>query len=151
MDTTNDDFLNSSPTLDQPYPVLEIHAHLEYSQDPWYQDKIYAISDGGADSCILGEYCKVVEHTGRYANLVGYHPETTKSSKIPIVNGLIKVRSSTTGNYPVFLRINEAPYYKNSPITLLSEYKIRDYGLVIDSVATKHQINFVNQVLNDLN
>jgi hypothetical protein len=103
---------------------LEIRAHLEYGQNSWYSDKVYAISDGGADSCILGQHAKVLEYTGRHANLVGYHPETTKTDKVPIVTALIKAKSSTTGNYPVLLKVHEAPFYKNSPVTLLSEYQI---------------------------
>jgi hypothetical protein len=37
------------------------------------------------------------------------------------------------------LKVNEAVYYKDNPITLLSEYQIREYGFVIDSVAKKHR------------
>ena len=51
---------------------------------------------------------------------------------------MIKARSSSIGNLPVILKINEAPYNPTSPITLLSEYQIREYGLIIDSVAQKH-------------
>jgi hypothetical protein len=36
------------------------------------------------------------------------------------------------------LRINETVYNKNSPITLLSEYQMREHGIVVDSVASKH-------------
>ena len=32
---------------------IEIRAHFEYAEA--YADKIYAISDGGADSCVLGK------------------------------------------------------------------------------------------------
>ena len=41
-------------------------------------------------------------------------------------------------NIPVLLKINEAVYNKGSPITLLSEYQIRENGFVLDSVAEKH-------------
>ena len=70
--------------------------------------------------------------------MIGYNPETTKSDKVPIVTALIKAKSSSTGNHPILLKIHETPYNSHSPITLLSEYQIREYGLVIDSVATKH-------------
>ena len=59
--------------------------------------------------------------------------------KVPIVCALIKARSNTVGSIPVLLRINEAPLLANSPITLISEYQVREYGLVIDSVAKKHR------------
>jgi len=118
---------------------VEVRAHLEYAQHSLYQDKIYAISDGGADSTIIGQNAKVIDYTGRSANLVGYDPATTRSGKIPIVSAFLKVRSSAPGGIPVLLRVNEAPYNRHSPVTLLSEYQIREYGLIIDSVATKHK------------
>ena len=122
---------------------LEVKAHFLYT-DSWYNSKgrtskIFAISDGGADSCFVGKYAKVLEYTGRYANLVGYDPGTTRMEKVPIVTALIKVKSSTKEQYPILLKINETPFNANSPVTLLSEYQIREYGLVIDSVAKKHK------------
>ena len=63
---------------------------------------------------------------------------TTRKDKVPIVTALLKVRSSSTKTFPIFLKVHEAPYLPLSPITLLSEYQIREYGLIIDSVAKKH-------------
>ena len=128
-----------SPDASSDELIVNVKAHLEYAQNSWYTNKIYAISDGGADSCIVGKYAHVKHYTGRYANLVGYSPETTRTEKVPIVTALIKVKSSSEGGYPILLEINEAPYNEGSPITLLSEYQIREYGLVIDSVAKKHK------------
>ena len=48
-------------------PILKVRAHLEYSHKEWYPNKVYAISDGGADSCIVGKHAKVLSYTGRYA------------------------------------------------------------------------------------
>lgn len=39
---------------------------------------------------------------------------------------------------PILFKVNESPYIENSPITLLYVYQIREYGLVVDYVATKH-------------
>ena len=80
---------------------------------------------------------RVVHYTGRYAHLVGYDPADTRSSKIPIVTADLKVKAHN--GIPVILRIHETPYNQHSPITLLSEYQIRETGLVIDSVASKHK------------
>jgi hypothetical protein len=96
----------------------------------------YAICDSGADSCVVGRLAKIQSVTMRTANLVGYDPETTKSSSLPIVTALLKTMSAE--NVPLLLRVNEAVYNQNSPITLLSEYQIREYGKVVDSVAMKH-------------
>ena len=78
---------------------------------------------------------KVLDYTGRHANLVGYDPRTTRTDRVPIVTALIKARSNVIGQIPVLLKVNQAPLNKNSPIILLSEYEIREHGLIIDSVA----------------
>ena len=80
--------------------TIEIKAHIEYSIYSAFQDKVYAIADGGADACILGKYCKVINYTGRYANLVGYDPKTTRTEKVPIVSAYIKAITSSIGNLP---------------------------------------------------
>ena len=145
-DNTDDDVLQSSAfmvkqrlSIDPPSDILEVKAHFEYVMNPNIQNSVYAISDGGADSCILGKHAKDMSYTGRFANLVGYDPENTKRDQVPIVSALIKTRSSSTGHYPVLLKVHEAPYLHQSPLTLLSEYQIREYGLICDSVAKKHR------------
>ena len=87
----------------------------------------------------MGRNAKVISYTGRYASLVGYDPENTRTDKVPIVSAYLKVISSSYGNYPILLKVHEAPYNPESTITLLSEYQIREYDLVIDSVARKHK------------
>ncbi|HYX14539.1 MAG TPA: hypothetical protein VE944_09245, partial [Nostoc sp.] len=146
---TDDDFCHVSsammvrvsvdPPEGNPDTDIEVRAHFEYTSIPELKSKFYAISDSGADSCVLGNMAKVLTYTGRYASLIGYDPANTKSERVPIVTALIKARSSSNMNYEVLLKINEAPLNKGSPITLLSEYQIREHGLVIDSVARKHR------------
>ena len=114
--------------------TITIRANLEYTKST---GRNYAISDSGADSSILGCHCHVVSHTGRYAFLVGYDPATTRSAKIPIITGYVKVMSQV--NIPIVLQINEAPYNATSPVTLLSEYQARDYGIIIDSISQRHK------------
>ena len=77
-------------TIDTPDDV-EIRAHFEYSEV--YNDKVYAISDGGADSCVLGTHAHVIHYTGRSATLVGYDPTTTRTTKVRIVSAYLKVMS----------------------------------------------------------
>ena len=62
---------------------------------------------------------------------------------MPIVSVYIKTVSLSIGNHPVLLKINEAPYNSNSPITLLSEYQIREYNLVIDSVVKNQKSSYI--------
>jgi len=70
--------------------------------------------------------------------LVGYNPVNTKSKQIPIVCAYIKTIEPKSG-FPILLKINEAPYCQDNGITLISEYQVREYGYVIDSVAKKHK------------
>ena len=86
---------------------------------------------------MVQENARVVSHTGRYATLVGYDPKHTRSKRIPIVTAYVKVRAHN--GIPVLLKINEAVYNEGSPVTLLSEYQMRDHGYVVDSVAAKHK------------
>ena len=113
----NEELTNSS---DDKEPIFQVRAHLEYGKQEWYPNKVYAISDGGADSCIVGKYAKVESYTGKTANLVGYNPEKTKTLNVPIVTVLIKVMTSS--GIPILLRLHEAPLNQDSSITLISEY-----------------------------
>ena len=70
---------------------------------------------------------------------------------MPIVLAYIKTKDKNqeilyfktkdkSGNI-VFLLIHEAPYLAHSPTTLLSEYRIREYGKGIDLYAKTHVIS----------
>ena len=74
---------------------IDVKAHFGYRDNSNFKDAIYAISDGGADSFILGMNAKVLSYTGRFANMVGYDPNTTRKEKVPIITGLIKVESNS--------------------------------------------------------
>ena len=113
---------------------LTVHAHFEYTTRA---TKNYAISDSGADSCCLGKHCHPVAYTGRYAILVGYNPDQTRSGKVPIITAYIKVMSQM--DIPVILQVHEAPYMADSNVTLTSEYQAREHGIVIDSVSKRHK------------
>ena len=52
------------------------------------------------------------------------------------MTALLKTMSAE--NVPFLLRVNKAVYNQNSPITLPSEYQIREHGIVVDSIAKKH-------------
>lgn len=119
---------------------IEVHTNVEYenkfinlSHTPRVS---YAICDSGANSCVVGKIAKVESFTLRTANLAGYDPQTTKTSGLPIVTALLKTMSAE--NVPMLLQVHEAVYNQNSSITLLSEYQLREYGIVVDSVASKH-------------
>src|SRR5687768_5098195 len=127
------------PPAGDPDTDIEVRAHFEYTNIPELKHKFYAISDSGADSCVLGKMAKIVSHTGRYASLIGYDPKNTTSGRVPIVEALIKTMPSSIGNLPILLRLFECPIMEESNITLISEYQVREHGLKIDSVARKHK------------
>ena len=114
---------------------ITVRAHLEWVQA--YDDATYALSDSGADSAILGRHAHVLYETGRYATLVGYNPSHTQTARVPIVTAYVKCKSSQD-DICVFLKINEAPWIQNNPITLISEYQVRDHGFRIDSTSKHH-------------
>ncbi len=99
--------------------------------------KHYALSDSGADSTVVGSMAHVVGYTGRFATLVGYKPDSTATPLVPIATVMVLARSHT--GIPVILKIHEAPYIESNPIMLISEYQVREYGLVIDSTSKRHK------------
>ena len=86
---------------------------------------------------MVGSLAHVVGYTGRFATLVGYKPDSTTTPQVPICTVMILATSHT--GIPVILKINEAPYISDNPIMLLSEYQIREHGLIIDPTAKKHK------------
>jgi hypothetical protein len=117
---------------------LQVRAHFEYAEQLKHTQRVYAISDSGADSSVAGMGAHIINYTGRYAHLLGYDPNTTRSGRIPICSLYIKVKAHN--GIPVLLLLHEAPCNITSPVTLISEYQVREFGLVIDSVASKHRV-----------
>ena len=83
-------------------------AHLEDASTKSAPGKIYAISDGGADACMFGTHANIASEMGRYVDLIGYDPSTTKSMRVPIVNAYLKTKANNGRN--VILKINQAVY-----------------------------------------
>ena len=81
-------------------------------------------------------YAFVISYAKRFARLVGYDPTSTKSARVPIVSAYLKTRLAS--GVIVLLLVHEAPYLAHSPTTLLSEYQIRQHGLVVDSCSIDH-------------
>ena len=69
--------------------------------------------------------------------MVGYNPSSTKTKSVPICSGYLEVTSQV--GICVVLHIHEAPFLETMPFCLLSEYQIRDYGLIVDSTAPQHK------------
>ena len=131
MDGTNCTFMVHTTQDDQESvddSEVTIKAHVEYEDriiafnKKTKTQKVYAISDSGADTCVFGKDCHVESITNRHANLVGYDPSTTRSGKMNIVTALLKVKSRE--GIPLLIRGHEVAHNPNNTITLLSKYQI---------------------------
>ena len=65
-------------SINPPSDILEVRANFDYCITIFLNNLVYAMSDGRADSCIIGWHAHVISYTGRYANLIGYDIETSK-------------------------------------------------------------------------
>ena len=97
----------------------------------------YAISDSGADSCILGNQATVISYTGNMAQIIGYDSSAAPLTLIPIVSAYIKVIDNF-GNVIIWL-IHQAPYLETSTTNLLSEYQLCAIGTIVDSCYDEHE------------
>jgi hypothetical protein len=96
----------------------------------------YCISDVGADTTIFGDGWVVIGFSRRRANLIGFDHKAAKKKNLPICSAITIVE---TPNGKVLLKAHEGVRNKGSPISLLSEYKTRDHGCVVDSVHRGHR------------
>src|SRR5210317_834891 len=98
--------------------------------------RVWAISDGGADATVLGKNAHIISQSSQKALIMGYD-QSAEPKRVPICTALIKVMPNT-GTIPVLLKIHEAPYIKDNPVTLISEIQVQQKGIAIDSTAMIH-------------
>ena len=97
-----------------------------------------AYVDSGADTCIAGAGWIPLSYTGRKANLVGYDDCSTKKTGLDICT--IATKFVTAAGCPdLILVANETVYNPDSSVSLVSEYQVRDYGCVVDSISKNHR------------
>jgi len=96
-----------------------------------------SILDGGADTCVLGKGWEVLSiHNSRRANVVGFDHETAIKRNLPIISAVTAV--DLPDGQSVLLVINEAIYNESSNHSLLSEFQLREFGVIIDSICLRH-------------
>jgi len=112
------------------------------------ENQSLAIVDGGVDTTVIGSkgFHIVATDPSRTATIVGYDPNVTKRRELPIVSG-ITVFDLPTG--PLLVMINEAIFNKHAEATILSEFQIREHGMLVDSVAKRHGGNQQITLLTD--
>ena len=111
---------------------------MQHNYSLCYPRSSCALCDSGADTCVVGKLAKIENVSNKTTNLVEYDPQTTKSYSLPMVTALIKTLSAK--NVPLLFQICEAVFNRISYSTLISEYQLRDHGMIVDFVATKHLI-----------
>jgi hypothetical protein len=96
-----------------------------------------SILDGGADTCVLGKGWEVIStHKSRRANVVGFDHESAIIRNLPIVNAMTTI--DLLNGQSILLVIREAIYNGSSSHTLLSEFQLREFGIIIDSICHRH-------------
>jgi hypothetical protein len=96
-----------------------------------------SILDGGADTCVLGKGWEMLSiHSSRRANVVGFDHETAIRRNLPIVSAITAL--GFPNGQSVLLLVHEGIYNETSNHSLLSEFQLREFGLVIDSICHRH-------------
>jgi hypothetical protein len=134
---TEETFEAQLPVINANLNYIDRMANLFTKKD---EHLYHAVTDNGADTTVMGDGWLILgdlEHAPR-ANLVGLDKDAKKKG-LPIIAGAIKVE--TEDGDPVILKVHQGVYNAGSKITLISEFQVRDHGLIIDSISTKHMIN----------
>ena len=126
--------------------VFQVRCHLEWTRearmnialraiDGWY----HTISDSGADTFMFGAGWQCVGvPTGRpKVNIIGFDPVTARKNGCRIEDGATVVRDKD-GN-DVLLYVYEGVRNGDSEQTLLSEFQVRENGVIVDSVSKRHK------------
>jgi hypothetical protein len=96
-----------------------------------------SILDGGADTCVLGKGWEILSiHSSRRANVVGFDHETAIKRNLPIVSAITAL--DLPNGQSVLLLVHEGIYNETSNHSLLSEFQLREFGIVIDSICHRH-------------
>jgi hypothetical protein len=97
-----------------------------------------AVTDNGADTTVMGDGWLILGDPERAprANLVGFDKEA-KNKGLPIISGAIKVRLDN--DEFIILRVHQGVYNSGSRTTLISEFQVREHGLILDSVSSTHR------------
>jgi hypothetical protein len=93
--------------------------------------------DGAADTCVLGQGWKVLSvYNNRRSNVVGSDHEAAVKRYLPIVSEITAV--DLQDGISVMIIVHEAIYNHTANNLVLSEFKLRDFGVKIDSICHKH-------------
>jgi hypothetical protein len=96
-----------------------------------------SILDAGADTCVLGKGWEILSiHSTRKANVVGFDHESAVKRNLTIVSAITAL--DLPSGQSVLLVVHEGIYNETSNHSLLSEFQLREFGIVIDSICHRH-------------
>jgi hypothetical protein len=88
-------------------------------------------------TCILGKGWEILSlHNSRRANVVGFDHEAAIKKNLPIVSSITTV--DVPNRQSTLLVIHEAIHNGTSNHSLLSEFQLREHGILIHSTCHKH-------------
>jgi hypothetical protein len=96
-----------------------------------------SILDDGADTYDLGNGWETLSiHSSRRANVVGIDHKAAVKKNLPIVGAITAV--DLPDGQSILLVIQEAIHNDTSNHSLLSEFQLREHGILIDSTCNRH-------------
>jgi hypothetical protein len=96
-----------------------------------------SVLDGGAYTCVLGKGWEILAiHNSRRANIVGFDHEDAVKKNLSIVSAITAV--DLPNGQSILLVIHEAIYNETFNHSLLSEFQLREHGILIDSTCRRH-------------
>ena len=92
--------------------------------------------DSGTNVSAMGRCFKMIEETGRFANMTGFANDLVKND-VPIGSGLTKCVDKKNG-FEFLLGLHESPYLENNEGSLLSTNQSREAGIWLADVLRRH-------------
>jgi Reverse transcriptase (RNA-dependent DNA polymerase) len=137
----NSTYYTMNTVCDPALPTITTALYEHQANAARITDEAFVICDNGAQCSILGGLggvWRVTEmDTLRTINVIGAVPSSMRKKGLRVVSAVTKVK--TTEGKTILLRVNEAAFNPESRVTLLSEYQVREFGCVIDSVSKSHK------------
>jgi hypothetical protein len=96
-----------------------------------------SILDGGANTCALSKGWEILlTHNLRRANAFRFDHETAIKRNLPIDSAIAAL--DLPNGQSILLVIHEGIHNETSNHTLLSEFQLREFGVIIDSTCHRH-------------
>jgi hypothetical protein len=112
-------------------------------------EKYYiSILNDSADNCVLGQGWEVLSvYNTKRANVVGFDHEAAVKRNLPIVSAITAVE--IPDGISVLLIVHESIYNDTANHSILSEFHLRDFGVIFDSIRHKH-VGTQKSVIQDI-